>query len=137
MILIGGYSDPALVSPVASSEIISSQSATVTPGPNVGSRGDICAVTMADGTVMAVGGRTSLMPASSGISDGTSTLIKVSPQGGVTSIGGPTLSVPRYAHTCTALQDGTVLVTGGVNESAGGTLEILQDAYIYQPAPVD
>ncbi|MEW5740406.1 MAG: kelch repeat-containing protein [Myxococcota bacterium] len=137
MIVVGGHSDPALVSPVASSEIISSQSATVTPGPNVGSRGDICAVTMADGTVMAVGGRTALMPASSGTSDPTSTLIKVSEQGGVTSLGGPLLPVPRYAHTCTALQDGTVLVTGGINEIAGGAQEILQDAYIYQPAPVD
>lgn len=137
MILVGGYSDPALVSPVASSEIISSQSATVTMGPNVGSRGDICAVTMQDGTVLAVGGRTSLMPSSSGTSDPTSSLIKVSEQGGVTSLGGPSLTVGRYAHTCTALQDGTVLVTGGINEIAGGAQEILQDAYIYQPAPVD
>lgn len=137
MIVLGGHSDPTLVNPVASSEVISSQSATVSMGPAVNSRGDICAVTMTDGTVIAVGGRTALMPGMAGSSDGTSVLIKSSAQGGVTSLGGPDLSVPRYAHTCTALQDGTVLVTGGINESMTGAQEILQDAYIYQPAPVD
>lgn len=137
MILVGGHSDPAQVSPVASSEIVSSQSATVSMGPAVGARGDICAVTMVDGTVMAVGGRTAQMPGAFGDSDATSILIKGSSQGGVTSLGGPNLPIPRYAHTCTALQDGTVLVTGGINETAAGTQEILQDAYIYQPAPVD
>lgn len=137
MILVGGHSDPRLVSPVASSEIVSSQSATVSMGPAVGARGDICAVTMVDGTVMAVGGRTALMPGANGDSDATSILIKGSSSGGVTSLGGPNLPVPRYSHTCTALQDGTVLVTGGINETSSGTQEILQDAYIYQPAPVD
>jgi hypothetical protein len=92
---------------------------------------------MADGTVMAIGGRRASMPGPFGDSDATSELIKVNPQGGVTSLAGPNLPVPRYAHTCTALQDGTVLVTGGINETAAGTQEILQDAYIYQPAPVD
>jgi len=137
MIVVGGYNDPALVAPVATSEIVSSQSATVSPGPNVGARGELCAVTMPDGTVMAIGGRTSTMAGMTGVSDGTSTLVKVNAQGGVTSLPGPTLPVPRYAHTCTALQDGTVLVTGGINEIAGGSVTILQDAFIYQPAPVD
>lgn len=137
MILLGGHSDPTLVSPVASSEVVSSQSASVAPGPAVGARGDICAVTMLDGAVMAIGGRTALMPGTSGTSDVTSVIIKASGQGGLSSLGGPDLPVGRYSHTCTALQDGTVLVTGGINELPSGTQEILQDAYIYQPAPTD
>jgi hypothetical protein len=137
MILVGGHNDPVQVSPLSSSEIVASQSATVAPGPAVGPRGDICAVTMTDGTVIAIGGRTSQMPAATGVSDATSTLIKASVEGGVTSLPGPTLPVPRYSHTCTALQDGTVLVTGGIDEIAGGSVTILQDAFIYQPAPVD
>ena len=52
------------------------------------------------------------------------------------SVGGPSLAVPRYGHTCTVLLDGTVLVTGGINES-GGTQTILSDAFIYQPPPAD
>jgi hypothetical protein len=42
----------------------------------------------------------------------------------------------RWAHTCTTLADGSVLVTGGINESSVGQ-EVLQDAWIYTPAPVD
>lgn len=137
MILLGGYSDPTLVKPVASSEIVNSSSATVAMGPAVGSRGETCALTLSDGSVMAIGGRTSDMPNGPSRSDAAVIFVKANPQGGVTSLGAPDLPTPRYGHTCTALADGTVLVTGGINESLNGTQEILQDAWIYQPAPVD
>ncbi len=135
LVILGGYGDPTLVRPVASSEILNASAATVAPGPDIRTaRGDVCAVTMGDGTVLAVGGRTS----DSGNpprSDATAVLITASASGGVTSIGGPNLPKARYAHTCTTLLDGTVLVTGGINELVDGTIEILQDAYIYTPTP--
>ncbi len=135
LIILGGYNDPALVRPVASSEVLNASAATVGPGPDIRTaRGDVCAVTMTDGTVLAVGGRTSDTGAPPR-SDATAVLITAASTGGVTSIGAPNLPKARYFHTCTALQDGTVLVTGGINELVDGTVEILQDAYIYTPTP--
>lgn len=135
LVLLGGYTDPTLVRPVASSEILNAAAATIAPGPDVRTaRGDICAVTMGDGTVLATGGRTS----DSGNpprSDSTAVLITAANTGGVTSIGAPNLPKARYFHTCTTLLDGTVLITGGLNELTDGSIEILQDAYIYTPVP--
>ena len=70
-------------------------------------------------------------------SDGSTVIISSNSQGGVSGIGGPQLSTPRFQHTCTALPDGTVLVPGGLNQQANGMKEILQDAWIYQPIPTD
>lgn len=137
LLVMGGYSDLSDISPVASSQVITSQTGMVSQGPALTARGDICAVTMADGTVLAIGGRTAEMPGPTGDSSASTTLIRSSNQGGLTPTEGPNLPVPRYAHTCTALDDGTVLVTGGINETVSGGQEILQDAWIYQPAPVD
>ncbi|WP_428263862.1 kelch repeat-containing protein [Haliangium sp.] len=47
----------------------------------------------------------------------------------------PGLLRPRYGHRQTVLDDGTVLVTGGVSD-AGGQLEVLVDAEIFVPVPV-
>ena len=135
LLMLGGYTDPTLVRPLASSEVLNASAATVGMGPDIRTaRGDVCAVTMADGTVLALGGRTS----DSGgppRSDATAVLITAASTGGITSIGAPNLPKARYFHTCTALLDGSVLVTGGVNELVDGTVEILQDAYIYTPTP--
>ncbi len=136
MMLLGGYSDAALVRPIASSEVVSTASATVSMGPSVGTRGDICAVTMADGTVLAVGGRTADSANGPSRSDDSTVLIKSSAGGVSTSVGGPNLETARFSHTCTLLQDGAVLITGGVSEQ-GTSIEILQDAWIYQPAPIE
>ena len=89
---------------------------------------------MGDGTVLALGGRTSDSGAPPR-SDSTTELITAAATGGVTSIGAPNLPKARYSHTCTTLLDGTVLVTGGINELVDGSIEILQDAYIYTPTP--
>ena len=139
LIILGGFSSSTMVAPLGSSEILSS-STTISPGPNdVGTaRGEICAVTLADGRVLAVGGRTSDSGAPAR-SDATAVMITAAETGGVTSESRPALPKARYHHTCTALNDGTVLVTGGINEfSTGGnqTFEILQDAYIYTPTPL-
>jgi hypothetical protein len=47
------------------------------------------------------------------------------------------LKTPRYNHTCTTLADGSVLVLGGVRETSGNAFEVLHDALIYTPAPID
>lgn len=139
LLLLGGYTDPSTAStttptPSASSEVLNGAAGSLGAGPDVRTaRGEICATTMGDGTVLASGGRTvdGLNPRS----DATAVLISASPNGGVTSIGGPNLPRARYGHTCTTLADGTVLVTGGLNESTDGSIEILKDAYIYTPVP--
>lgn len=142
LLVLGGYSDPKNTVPLASSEIVSTSSPTVAPGPSVGSsgpggRGDICAVQLLDGKVLAIGGQTVDGPGPEARSDGSTVIISSNSQGGVSGIGGPALSIPRYQHTCTALPDGTVLVLGGLNQQANGMKEILQDAWIYQPTPTD
>lgn len=135
LILLGGYSDPVHLKSLASSEIVSGEGATVTSGPNVVSMGEVCAVTLSDGRVMAIGGRTADESGGFPSSGGQTVLVTATAQGSVSSLGGPDLPVPRFGHTCTALLDGTVLVTGGIDEN--GSQEILSDVWIYQPAPLD
>lgn len=144
LLVLGGYSDMGL--PLASSEIVATASSTVSPGPTIGStgpggRGDVCAVQLPDGKVLAIGGLTVDGPGPESRSDGSAVVISTNSQGGVSGIGAPPISPARYQHTCTLLPDGTVLVLGGLNcsncDAAAGTKEILQDAWIYQPVPKD
>ena len=143
LLVLGGYSDPdpAKVAPIASSEIVNSATTQVTVGPTVGSsgtggRGDICSVQLNDGTVLAIGGLTVDAPGAAGRSDASTTVIKSTSEGAAQGVVGPELSVPRFLHSCTLLADGSVLVLGGLNEQAA-IHEVLQDAWIYQPAPTD
>ncbi len=136
LVLMGGYSDPSAIKPLDTSEIVSTDRASVASGPAVGKRGELCAVTLLDGRVMAIGGRTTDSTGTGTRSDGTSAFVLSTGAGGAGSVGGPSLAVPRFGHTCTVLLDGTVLVTGGINES-GGTQTILSDAFVYQPPPAD
>ena len=99
-------------------------------------RGSVCSVQMPDGSVMAIGGLTSDAASAPPHSDDSTVIITSDSKGGAIGIGGPKLPVPRYEHACTALLDGTVLVTGGVNEQ-NSMREVLSDAWIYQPAPAD
>ncbi len=138
LLVLGGYSDPVIEAPIASSEIVNTSTGIVSPGPSIGSsgpggRGDLCAVQLPDGKVLAIGGLT--VDGLERRSDNSTVIISSNSAGGASAIGGPALPVPRYHHTCTALPDGSVLVLGGVNELANGTREILNDAWIYQPAP--
>ena len=136
LLVMGGASDAPGVVGIASSEIVNVSTSTVAPGPTVGSRVGSCSVQLADGSVMVIGGYTTEGTAATLHSDGSTVIITSDKMGGAQGIGGPPISVPRYEHTCTALQDGSVLVTGGRNDQ-NGVPEILQDAWIYQPAPVD
>ena len=135
LVLLGGYSDPTRVKSVASTEILSGDAGTVSSGPNIASLGEICAVALPDGRVMAIGGRTADETGGFPSSGAQTVVVTAALHGAVSSLGGPDLPVARWGHTCTALLDGTVLVTGGVNEN--GAQEVLSDAWIYQPAPLD
>jgi len=86
--------------------------------------------------VMAIGGLAIDAVGAPGRSDGSTAIIKSSAPGTALGSDGPALPVPRYLHSCTLLNDGTVLVLGGLNEQITSH-EILQDAWIYQPAPTD
>jgi hypothetical protein len=99
-------------------------------GPTVGARASPCAVALNDGTVMAIGGKSG----TGALSDATATLIQFGASQSATPAA--PLKRPRWGHTCTLLADGTVLVTGGVDDSTG-TQTVLQDAFIYTPAPND
>jgi hypothetical protein len=100
----------------------------------VSAAAEICAVTLPDGRIVVIGGRTVDELGVARSVDQT-LVLTASVSGGLSSLGGPSLPLPRYGHTCTALPDGTVLVTGGLDER--GPTEVLVDAWLYQPAPLD
>lgn len=136
MLVLGGYSDVATLKPVQSVEVVQSQVTTVARGSDVGDRGEICAVTLTDGSVLAIGGRTADQNGMMVRSDNRVTIVRSSESGGTTSESGPSLTIGRYLHTCTLLGDGSVLVTGGVNETPMNTTgEVLADAWIFTPPP--
>ncbi|MGQ0503779.1 MAG: hypothetical protein ACT4TC_00515, partial [Myxococcaceae bacterium] len=140
-LLVGGYStvnDTTGVQPVNTSEILNTSDTLQTPslseGPNVASpRGDACAAALPDGRVLVIGGRAGQGAGTR--SDATVELISPSDDGHATTLGLAALSTGRYWHTCTTLKDGSVLVLGGLSEGAGGSLQILDDALIFTPAP--
>jgi len=140
LVALGGYStlSEAPIAPLASTEVIATAPQfQVSSGPNITvARGDACAATLADGRVLVSGGRGLDFNQSSRSMDNVELVVQPSSGGPPSVLGLPSLPVPRYWHTCTALPDGTVLITGGVNEQAAGT-EILEDAYIFTPAPLD
>ena len=90
------------------------------PGPRWGA----AAATLADGTLLVVGGYTS----SDGLGGGTLApdAVLVAPDGSSTTIALPT---PRAFAVATLLGDGTVLVTGGSDDMGPR-----QDALLYSPA---
>ena len=140
LVALGGYStlSEAPIAPLASTEVIATAPQfQVSSGPNIAiARGDACAATLADGRVLVSGGRGLDFNQSSRSMDNVELVVQPSSGGPPSVLGLPNLPAGRYWHTCTALPDGTVLITGGVNEQATGT-EILKDAYIFTPAPLD
>ncbi|MBX7115406.1 MAG: hypothetical protein K1X64_13845 [Myxococcaceae bacterium] len=137
-LLVGGHStaDTSQVSALASSEFISVPEGRVNEGPAVGSRGDACVAQLPNNRLIVIGGRTTDGVGSPSHSVDSTTLIGLDEAGGVSPVGGPPLKVDRWAHTCVTMKDGSVLVLGGIRESAGQQT-ILQDAWVYTPAPLD
>ncbi len=139
LLLLGGYDDAAAVKPVLSSEVVSPSVKDVATGAGIGPRGDVCAVTLVDGSVIAIGGRTVDATTTMTRSDPSTSLVTPDDRGGFTARQVmPTLPLGRYLHTCTLLADGSVLVTGGLNETAAKPEgDVLNDAWIYTPPPGD
>ncbi len=137
MLLLGGYSHPTQTVPLVSSELFRSSTRAVTQGPNISGdgRGDACTAVLPDNSILMIGGRT--IDASAGTPSSDSAVNLIVPNAtGASVLERPGLQAARYHHTCTVLLDGTVLMTGGVRE-VNGVYEVLQDALIYTPAPID
>jgi hypothetical protein len=139
LVAVGGYNnldDLAGISTLASSEVIATDPMVgISAGPTVTPRGDACAATLPDGRVLVVGGRSAdfnLAPRSSEAAE----LMIPAAAGPPAVLGLPNLLKGRFFHTCTALPDGTVLIAGGELRTEG-VREILQDAYIFTPSPLD
>lgn len=138
MLLLGGYNDVMTPRPASSTEIVQVGVGTVARGADVGDRGDLCAVTLRDGSVMAVGGRTADQNGMMTRSDVRAVIVRPDGRGGTSALTAPSLTLGRYLHTCTLLSDGSVLVTGGLNETAANPNgDVLGDVWIYTPAPTD
>jgi hypothetical protein len=121
---------------LASSEVVSPGAATqVSPGLQVFARSGLCAVTLPDGRVMTFGG----LRYNGGalVSDPHAELLVPGKDGAAPGLLGlKPLDRPRHQHSCTVLQDGSVLIAGGV-EDTGTQRTTLDDLVLYMPAPLD
>ena len=90
-------------------------------------RGELCAVKLNNNSVLAVGGR-----AASGASTATDLFSAASNSGLVVQVADP-LNTARYLHTCTLLENGMLVVAGGI-DAKGQATETIE---IYTPKPID
>jgi len=147
-LVLGGFDRAAEAgaagNPLATSELLPLEpGAAAAPAANVGARGDLCAVRLPDGRVLTVGGR-SAPPGEPPRSSGAAELI-VAPASTLGTqlpvvLGMPRLAAGRWAHTCTLLPDGTVLVAGGLRDERtldGPVLQVLPELLLFTPAPLD
>jgi hypothetical protein len=136
VLVLGGWTgtDPTAPS-LASTHVVEVEPGSIQPGPTMSPRGYVCAVTVPDGRVVAVGGRT-LGFSEMQESDPTLEMIVPTTSGPGAVLGMPSLDLARYHHTCTVLHDGSVLILGGVHETEMSR-DILDDAVIFMPAPLD
>ncbi|ADO73589.1 Kelch repeat protein [Stigmatella aurantiaca DW4/3-1] len=142
LLVVGGYGSPEAPeingNALPMSEVIDWSAAVprVSEGPSFVARGDVCAEALSAGRVFVAGGRrqdpASFKLVSSGLVE------QVIPTASETSavLGQPPLASARYLHTCTPLPDGSVLVTGGLDDSLGSPV-IQESALIYMPVPRD
>ncbi|WP_158616204.1 MULTISPECIES: kelch repeat-containing protein [Corallococcus] len=135
-LVMGGFDglDPAKgARPVGASEFLNGV-VQVEDGPALMPRGNLCAVTLPDGRVMALGGR--------GTGIGTTYaqpwVELITPHAGAqpTVLGLTLMPQPRVWHTCSALPDGSVLVVGGVDDSTG-EIRANSEALVVMPPPRD
>ncbi|RKH74277.1 hypothetical protein D7W81_02375 [Corallococcus aberystwythensis] len=135
-LVVGGFDglDPAQgARPVGASEFLKGV-VLVEDGPALMPRSNPCAVSLPDGRVVVLGGR--------GTSLGTTYAVPwvelITPLAGAkpTVLGLPLMPQPRVWHTCSALPDGSVLVVGGMDDSAGEPRP-LTNALVVMPPPRD
>ncbi|MCY1080080.1 Kelch repeat-containing protein [Archangium lansingense] len=139
LLYLGGHDSPRNVDEarfLASSELVSSGvPPQVSAGPQVFARSGLCAVALPDGRVMTLGG----VRYSSGVlaSDSHVELLVPGEEGAAPGLLGlMPLEQPRQQHTCTVLDNGAVLIAGGLNDT-GSQRKTLGDLVLYTPVPLD
>jgi hypothetical protein len=139
LLYVGGHDSPGRAEDarmLASSEVLSPGAAEpVTAGPQVFARSEPCAVALPDGRVMTSGGRR--FTTSGLVSDAHVELLVPGENGGAPALLGlMPFERQRHQHSCTVLEDGSVLVVGGVDDN-GVRPATLGDLFIYTPVPLD
>ena len=139
LLLVGGFDSAAESSfkPVATTELLKTgQAFQVSDGPGLANaRGHLCAAALGDGRVLTVGGY--LSDAVTGArSDSSAEVISPKSDGTAEAVALSPMNQGRHFATCTLMQDGTVLVVGGVN-AVGSTQTTLDEAWIFTPAPLE
>lgn len=140
VMLLGGYSDNAQTTTLPTGALLKGAPVSVSPGPSLlgGARGQSCAAALGANQVLSAGGRTYNTAVSKAKSSAVVEVMTLLNSGNITPANADPLPIARYDHSCTTLADGSVLVLGGINvDEEAGTQEILNDAYIFTPKPVD
>ena len=139
LLLLGGFNSPSesSFSPVVTTELVKTgQAYQVSDGPVLPSaRGYLCAAPLGDGRVLTVGGY--LVDGATGArSDSSAELISPKADGTAEAVALPSMNQGRHFATCTPMQDGSVLVLGGLNV-VGASQTTLDEAWVFTPAPLD
>lgn len=141
LLVVGGYSSAGTpddsARPVGASELLDLQSdaPTISQGPTIVGRGELCAVTLPGGRVLTAGGR---RQNGEGFLASSGSVELITPTDGLTGgvLGMSSVQPARYLHTCTPLPDGSVLVSGGV-DSDGRGMRPASGTYLFMPVPKD
>jgi hypothetical protein len=141
LLVLGGYSTAAapddISRPVAASELLDlkGEAPTVSQGPTIVGRGELCAVTFPGGRVFTAGGR---RQGGEGVLESSGVVELITPTEGLTGgvLGMMPVQPARYLHTCTPLRNGAVLVSGGV-EAVGTGARQASGTYLFMPVPRD
>ncbi|HYH96587.1 kelch repeat-containing protein [Hyalangium sp.] len=141
LIVLGGYSTPGdpddSARPVSASELLdlTTEAKTISAGPSIVGRGELCAVHLPGGRIFTAGGR---RQGGEGVLASTGVVELLTPTENLTGgvLGMAPLDPARYLHTCTSLPDGSVLVAGGVDASVAGA-RLAGGTYLFMPVPQD
>jgi hypothetical protein len=135
LLLIGGSGEAGepefVVRELATSEVLGvAGTPAVLPGPQVVARMQPCAAVLGDGRVLVAGGR--------GFAGARGEVELLIPQasGVPLSLGVAPLERARQRHTCTALEDGSVLLVGGLDDSLPPAATF-GEVLVYTPPPMD
>lgn len=127
LLIMGGTDENGALTSGTAILTVNGYQGSTTSGSLRESREHLCAVQTREGEYMAIGGR-----ASQGATNTVDILTAVS-DGGVSTGYAQALSQRRYLHTCTVLENGQVLVTGGIGQD-GNAIKSME---IYTPSPED
>ncbi len=94
--------------------------------------GQSCAVTLKDGRALVIGGR-----GGSPVASVSSTAVLSDGGAAVRATKGADMADRRVFHSCTLLNDGSVLVIGGVDMDAGSRFSTLDTMEIFMPTPAE